>query len=270
MIAVFEVVEQLAAAGLGPSRAVQHTRHLMDAGIIRRGSRGRPSSSSRSECTVPEVADIVLSLGAQLPIKAAQKARRLADYIPEPGPVVDELFALPEQSSTARAWLIAVLERLSRLSRDERNALYRAKPAPALTLYDEQTVPYPAADYARFEWGDRYINFRPPEPPMRDVLEEPLPPLRPIFSVVIEIGLLLRLTPPAAMPENEDAAALPGAAASPVPADAEQTLATARRQPGLSNPRLGVRASEGNRPVEMAGQTLPQEPSHAPRHRRRT
>jgi hypothetical protein len=264
MVAAFEVVERLAGAGLHPARAVQHMRHLMDAGVVRRGPRGRPSSS-RVDYTVAELADIVLGLAAQLPINAPKKARRLAGYISEPGPVVDELFALPEQGSTLRAWLIAVLQRLAELPRDQRKALYLAKIVPTLTFRDELTSPYPYADDARFAWGNQYIDFRPVDAPLRDVLEERLPKLQPYYSVVIEIRLLLDLTEPPV-----DAATLPGAAASPIPAGAEQTLATARRQPGLSNPTVGAGVNEGNRSVESAGQILIKETPHAPRHRRRT
>jgi hypothetical protein len=267
MVAAFEVVERLAGAGLHPARAVQYMRHLMDAGVIRRGPRGRPSSS-RAEYTFEERADIILGLAAQLPINAPKKVSRLAGYISEPGPVVDELFALPEQGSTQRSWLIAVLQRLAALPLERRKGLYRAKVVPTLTFRDELTSPYPHADIAKFAWGNQYIHFRPPDVSLRDVLEERLPKLRPYYSIEIEIGLLLDLTPPVATPESEDAAALPRAAASPIPADAEQ-LATARRQPGLSNPTVSVGVSESNRSAEPAGQVLMKESPHATRHRRR-
>jgi hypothetical protein len=271
MVAASEVIERLAGAGLHPARAVQHMRHLMDAGIVRRGPRGRPGSS-KVEFTLGEVAEIVQSLAAQLPINGPQKARRTASYVAEPGPVLDALFALPEQGSTLRSWLIAVLQRLAALPRERRKDLYLTKVVPTLTFCDELTSPYPYADVARFAWGNQYIDFRPVDAPMRDVLEQRPPKLRPVYSIVIEIGLLLDLTPPAATPENEDAAAQPRAAAPPIPADAEQTLATAtaRRQPGLSNPRVSAGVSEDNRSVETAGQILTKEPPHAPRHRRRT
>jgi hypothetical protein len=265
MVAISEVIERLAGAGIHPAGAVQRMRHLMDAGIIRRGPRGRPSGSTRFPLTISEVADVVFSLAAMLPINGPQKVKRLASYvISEPGPVVDPLFNLPDPDATMREWLIAVLTRLTELSRDERKSLYLADPAPILTFRDELTSPYPYADAARFEWEQEYIKFHPPEPPMRNVLEERLPKARPCYSVAIEVGLLLDLSTP------ENAAAPGRVAASPIPADAEQPLTTTRRQPGPSNPKVSVGARESNRSVELVGQIPPQETPHAPRHRRRT
>ena len=270
MVAVFEVVERLAGAGLHPARAIQQMRHLIDAGIVRRGPRGRPSSSGRVECTTLELADTVSSMAAQLPIQAPQKARRVGGYIvARSSPVVDELFALPDPDATLRTWLITVLARLAALPREQRTTLYLADPPPTLIFRDELTSPHPYVEDAKFKWGEQFIDFRPHETPLRDIIGGRRPKIRPSYEVVIEIGLLLDLTPPPARPEPEDTAALPGAAASPIPADAEQPLATARRQPGPSNPKVGVGVSEGNRSVELAGQILAQEPPHAPRHRRR-
>jgi hypothetical protein len=270
MVAAFEVVELVAGGGFHPSRAIQLMRHLFDAGLVRRGPRGRPGSN-RLKLALGELADVVLSLPAQLPINGPNKARRTAAYVAEPGAVVDALFALPQTDSTLRSWLIAVLGRLAALPRDQRKALYLDKVVPTLTFCDELTSPYPYADVARFTWGNQYIDFRPIDGPMRDVLEEQRPKLRPYYTVLIEIGLLLDLTPPpAAAPEREEAAALPGAAASPDPADAEQTLATATAQPGPNNPKVSVDASAGNRLVESAGDLLIKDRPHATRHRRRT
>ena len=273
MVAAFEVIERLAGAGLHPARAVQHMRHLIDAGVVRRGPRGRPSSS-RVEYTFDELASTLLGLAAQLPINAPLKARRLAEFIPEPGHVVEALFALPEHEPTLHAWLAAVLQRLAALPREQRKELYLTKPevAPMLVLKDELTSPYPYADTAQFQCGRaQYIDFRPVEPPLRIVLEEPPRALQPDYIVTIRIGLLLDLTPPTARPENKDAATQPRAAASPIPAGAGQPLtSTAHRQPGLSNPRLSARESEGNNSsVELAGQLLFEETQHASRRRRR-
>lgn len=264
MLAVFEVIDRLAGGGLHPARAVQQMRHLIDAGIIPRGLRGRPRGSTKISLTISELADIVFSLAATLPINGPQKVQRLAGYISESGPVVDPLFALPDPEVTMREWLVAVLRRLADLPRDKRKALYCARQTPTLTFHDELTSPYPYADVARFEWGKQYIDFKPAVAPIRDVFDERLPKLRPYYSIAIEVGLLLDLTTP------EDATTLPGVAASPIPADAEQPLAATRRQPGPSKPKVSVAERESNHSVELTGQILPQETPHAPRHRRRT
>ena len=176
----------------------------------------------------------------------------------------------PIQTVTLRAWLITVLARLAASPAGATDDALSRRPPPTLTFRDELTSPHPYAEDAKFKWGKQYIDFRPPK--LRYAIFSAGAGQRSglSYSIVIEIGLLLDLTPPPATPEPEDTAALPGAAASPIPADAEQPLATTRRQPGPSNPKVSVRARESNRSVELAGQILPQEPPHAPRHRRRT
>ena len=162
----------------------------MKDGIIRRGPVGRPGPI-RQECTFQELADIILSLGALTPEHGPKKARRLGGYVVERADKMPDLFALPEHGLTLRAWLIVVLQRMTQLTPGQHKAQTFAKPVPTLTLQDELTVPYPDADHAIFEWGDNRIEFRP-----RDAMCRPKPPpLRPISSVVISIGLLLALTP---------------------------------------------------------------------------
>ena len=160
MVSRFEVVERLAGAGFHPTRADHHVRQLTYAGVIRRGPVGRPGSS-RIDYTFDELASVVLSLAAQLPVNAPQKVRRLAGFIAEPCPVLDELFALPEQDPTLHSWLVNFLQRLAELPREQRKSLYLAKVVPTLEFRDELSSPYPYADTARFEFGAQVHRLPP-------------------------------------------------------------------------------------------------------------
>ena len=162
MVALFEVVERLAGAGLHPARAVQHMRHLMDAGIIRRGPRGRPSSSAGSTTQSPNWRTSFSAWPRSCRSTAPQKARRLAGYI-SLSPALSSMSCsrCPIRTRHCATWLIAVLHRLAELPRDQRKSLYLADPAPTLTFRDELTSPYPYADDARFEWGKQYHRLPP-------------------------------------------------------------------------------------------------------------
>jgi hypothetical protein len=213
-----ETVEALCSAGVPPATAEAVTRHLMEAGVVRRSTRGR-HGRSRISYTPTELANIVIGLAAEDPIDAPKVVDRFAEHIGEPGPVVDSVFALPEDEPTLHRWLADALQRLASLTPEERKKHRQVRGFLEFCIDRNDPNPYTAT--ARFEWGleRRCIEFRSEIPSLSQVLEREEPGSQ--FTCVFRLSLpsllnLAKLLPPL----DENAAAPARATASPNPPSA--------------------------------------------------
>ena len=225
-----ETVEALWSAGVPPATAEAVTRHLMEAGVLRRSTRGR-HGRSRISYTPTELANIVIGLAAEDPIDAPKVVDRFAEHVGEPGPVVDSKFALPEDEPTLHRWLADTLQRLAALTPDERKK--HRQDRGFLEFRIDRNDPNPYAATARFEWGpgQRCIEFRSGIPSLSQVLlerEEPGCQFTCVFRLSLQSLLNLATLLP---PQDENAAAPARATASPTQPPTE------RERPGRHTPR---------------------------------